>query len=276
WRNLGLWIASYSVIINKKVEVFLMSISSLPTQSIGADLDDSPCPHLPKNVVIDILRFLPAKDVGNTVLVCKKWMREASKILFWNSAQLKAEFPLLRIIWGKDWKAVGFSAVEDIPVLERTDLAKLTTFAEYWKNDIIYGVIPKGITLRRIDWLLNERGSKLEFLIKPDIPRDFLDHRFPKTAVIAIASNNQLHSMSPEESLAKFQQPNLLAATAFAVISLLRDKEILFTTQGMICTEKVDEEHLGITAVNYNTDYKIDNVISSQFSRLKGSQLTLK
>jgi len=167
--------------------------------------------QIPGEIIAKIIGFLPAKDVGKVVLVCKKWLQDASKYLIWNDKQLRAEFPSSKLIFLSDWKKQCKIEVADMPVIQRRELKKLK------KENLICGIIPMGVKIEDLRKELKSRGSWLKFELKGADQSKLLDCESPKTSLVVIEQDS-LNVNSSEN----YKSPSLIDAISLGVMSLFK------------------------------------------------------
>jgi hypothetical protein len=215
-------------------------------------------PLFPPEILARIFSHSSISNLESASLVCKQWYEVASEHFIWNGSGLKLAAPSMKIVWIKDWERVGLKATWDMRPLNKSSAT-----AELIKGIKVCGIIPQGLTLRKIQEIAAAHSIRLIFFTIPNSPDEFIDFPLSNTCIVGL------------KGATRFAELPIIPMTALAVLLAIRDK-VIFCKTPILCSDKFYGRKLSVGFNEKLEEFQIDNLISNMgFGRL-AEQVTLK
>lgn len=232
--------------------------------------------------VVGVFNQLSIKDLEKAALVCKRWHEIASEHFIWNPHGLHQAMPFMKIFWTKDWEQCGGGACADLRPIKRLAANRQLEQIVVLKEDgqCICGVVPKGLTLRKIQEIATKHGIDVGFKMHPDNPEGFFDMPNPSSFIVVLTGYslgdiNRMNS-AQKEWLKLFENISILPAAGFAVLTAIFHKIFIYQDQPLICGEMVHNSPLSIRYIQHSSNFIIDNFSSQMGFGGVGAQIILK
>lgn len=234
-----------------------------------------------QDVMVGVFRQLPIKDLEKAVLVCKSWYAIASEHFIWNAPGIKKAMPNAKMVWIKDWEAEGISCDDVKPIGRRAAARDFDLLQSLDRNGFyLCGIVPQGLTLRKMEDIARKHGINLNFLTPPHAPDELMDYSKPSAYIVA-STGYSLGGRRPlnvhqHVILSKIPDVSIITATAFAIFYAIHNKKCVYSDQSLHCSEEFHNKIVCIEYRNNSSEFLVNNIAEEMSLGGVGAQIVFK
>jgi hypothetical protein len=232
--------------------------------------------------MVGVFKHLSLKDMEKAVLVCKNWHAIADEHFIWNHMGIRKALPAnTKIVWIKDWEDEGIACQDVRPIDKLAAIRDVGILQSLDRNGLyLCGIVPQGLTLRKIKEIAVRHGITLNFHIPPhpNAPDELMDVSNPCAYIAATTGYALGHRMSEKQRkiLTGLPDVSILPATAFAIFRAIHNKECLHIDLPLSCAEEFHKSALCIEYRAQGSEFLVNNLSYEMGFGGVGAQIVFK
>jgi len=229
--------------------------------------------------MVGVFMKLPIKDLEKAVLVCKKWYEVAKEHFIWNQTGIRKAMPNTKIVWIKDWEDEGVSCTDVRPINQMAAVRDFEILQSLDRKGLyLCGIVPQGLTLRKIQEIAGRHGINLNVFTPPHATDELMDITNPSAYIVATTGYALGLGMSENqrEILTGLPDVSIIPATAFAIFRAIHNKECLYINPPLSCAEELHKSVLCIEYRAKGSEFLINNLSYEMGLGGVGAQIVFK